>query len=62
MQPRLQSVEEGILAMTGSILLSAIVGASVSFVVAVFYQFARETKGHLRDASSYRSREKEIWE
>jgi hypothetical protein len=48
--------------MTGSILLSAIVGASVSFLVAVFYQFIRGAKVNLRDGSSYRSREKEIWE
>ncbi|MGA7109125.1 MAG: hypothetical protein WBY75_15370 [Terracidiphilus sp.] len=48
--------------MTGSILLSAIVGASVSFLVAVLYQFVREAKFQMRDGSGYRSREKEIWE
>ncbi|WP_348265116.1 hypothetical protein P8935_11375 [Telmatobacter sp. DSM 110680] len=44
--------------MTTSIVLSAIVGGGVSFLVAVLANFYRETRGQRRSASdSYR-----IWE
>jgi hypothetical protein len=48
--------------MTGPILLAAIVGSSVSFMVVVFFNLLRERQGGKRSEANSRSRDTEVWE
>lgn len=48
--------------MTNSILLPALVGAGVSFLVTLFFDRVRQARSRAQIASRYQSREEEIWE
>jgi hypothetical protein len=48
--------------MNGPILLSAIVGASVSFLVALSFNLRQKTREQGREGSRYQSQEQGVWE
>ena len=48
--------------MNSPILLSAIVGASVSFLVALSFSLRQKTRQQGRDGSRYQSQEEGVWE
>ena len=48
--------------VTGPILLAATLGASVSFLLVVFFNLLRERQGDKQSESNPRPNESEIWE
>lgn len=48
--------------MISPIVLSALVGASVSFLVAVLFNSLRSGKSEKLITPTYRSREEEVWD
>ena len=48
--------------MTTPIVLSALVGASVSFLVTVLFNSLRGSRSNKRSATVYRARKEEVWE
>jgi hypothetical protein len=48
--------------MTSPILLSAIVGASVSLFVAVSFSFVQKMRAEERSGSRLSSKDEEVWE
>jgi hypothetical protein len=48
--------------MTTPIVMSALVGASVSFLVAVLFNSLRGLKSDKKGAAEYRARKEQVWE
>jgi hypothetical protein len=48
--------------MNGPVLLSAIVGASVSLLVALSFSLFKKTREQGREVSRYQSQEERVWE
>jgi hypothetical protein len=48
--------------MNGPILLSAVVGATVSLLVALSFNFRQKTREQHRDGSRYQAHEESVWE
>lgn len=48
--------------MTTPIVMSALVGASVSFLVAVLFNSLRGLRSNKKGTGEYRTRKEEVWE
>jgi hypothetical protein len=48
--------------MTTPIVLSALAGASVSFLATVLFNSLRDSKSDRRGTTEYRARKEEVWE